>query len=491
MPVRRSLQTLAVLAAGLLAAGATRAGEAPCRVAGLPHEVRCGQLPRPLDPAAPQGAQIDLHYVVIPAKARHKRPDSVVLLAGGPGQSAIDLAPQAMGLFARLNNRRDIVLVDQRGTGRSAPLRCPDPPQGSFSEEADAELQVQQLMRCRETLAQQAPWRTAAGLRFFTTVIASQDLEAVRQALGAPQLNLVGGSYGTRAALDYLRQFPQRVRRSVLDGVAPPDMALPASMSRDGQAAFDALLKACEAEAACAQRHPQLRAQWGALLASLPKRVTLADPRTGQTSTQTLTRSSLLAAVRGPLYAPALAAALPVAIEQAAQGRLEALAGLNAMLASRRGGELYAGMHFSVICAEDLPRLPTSTDAPGRDFGDHTARLYQRVCETWPRGEVPEAFYTLPTAPSPVLLLSGGIDPVTPPRHGERVAKALGAKARHVVVPNAGHGVMGLPCMREVLHRFIEADEDAAALQVEAGCAAQMPRPPAFVPMQPASGGSR
>jgi acetyl esterase/lipase len=102
---------------------------------------------------------------------------------------------------------------------------------------------------------------------------------------------------------------------------------------------------------------------------------------------------------------------------------------------------------------------------------------------------VPAAFYTVPGAAPPALVLSGGADPVTPPRHGERVARALGAKARHVVVPGAGHGVMALPCMRDVLFYFIDAADEGAALRVQADCAAALPRPPAFMPLAPRAGG--
>jgi pimeloyl-ACP methyl ester carboxylesterase len=144
-------------------------------------------------------------------------------------------------------------------------------------------------------------------------------------------------------------------------------------------------------------------------------------------------------------------------------------------------------MHFSVICAEDMPRMAQSQDKPGTDFGNGFAELYTRICASWPRGSVPAEFYRVPTLAAPTLVLSGGADPVTPPRHGERIAKALGASARHVVVPQAGHGVMALPCVRDVLFRFIDADTDAAAQQVDAGCAAAIPRPAAFVPLAAAA----
>jgi pimeloyl-ACP methyl ester carboxylesterase len=284
-------------------------------------------------------------------------------------------------------------------------------------------------------------------------------------------------------ALEYQRQFPKAVRRSVIDGVAPPDMALPASFSLDNQAAFDALLAACTAEPACARDHPDLHRRFAALLQSLPRTVKAPHPLSGRAEEFVLTRDMLLGAVRSALYAPALAAALPEAIDTASRGEFAGLVGLNATFTSRKAMRLATGMHLSVVCAEDVPRLRFNGDKPGADFGLEFARFYERLCSAWPRGEVPAAFYSVVTAPAPVLALSGGIDPATPPRHGERVVRALGPMARHVVVANAGHGVLGIGCVRDVVFRFIDASEDRDALAVDAACAATVPRPPAFRPV--------
>ena len=465
---------------------------APCRVPGLAYEVRCGVVRRPLDAARPTGPQLDIHFMVVPAVARRRLPDPVFLLAGGPGQSAIALAPAVLPLFARLNNRRDIVFVDQRGTGRSAPLACEDRRHAPLAEPADLAAQVVQLRQCLTRLSTTAPLTSASDLRFFTTTLAIQDLNAVRARLGAERINLVGASYGTRAALEYARQFPDRLRRSVLDGVAPPDMALAVSGGIDTQAAFDAMLINCERSPACRRAHPTLRADWRALLAGLPKPVSAIHPLSGQRESFTLDADRVLGAVRGPLYAPSLAAGLPQAIGEAAQGRYEALLGLAYALASRRGGTVAMGLHFSVLCVEDGPRLgpdrpaeasgasPVSLTAP---FVDHAAQIYQRACAFWPRGSVPEAFYEMPVASTATLLLSGGLDPATPPRHADRVAQALGPKARQLTVANAGHGLMGIGCVRDVMFRFIDAADDAAALAVDASCVADIPRPPAFRPV--------
>ena len=479
LPKRAGWVLVLALATTLPLQAASNAAEAPtaCRLRGIEHEALCGSVQRPLDAAQPQGVQINVNYAVLPALARNKRPDPVFFFAGGPGQSAIEIAPQVAAMLARFANRRDIVLIDQRGTGRSAPLLCDvDDPSLPLTELFSIERQRERVAACLVRL-KALPY---GDLRFFTTTLAVQDADAVRVALGAERINVVGASYGTRAALEYQRLYPQRVRRTVIDGVAPADMVLPAAVSTDNQAALDALFTACEADKACASREPQLRERWRAWLASLPRTVSLRHPLTDRSERLTLTRETLLALVRGPLYAPTLSAALPAAIGQATQGRLDALAALAQALGGRRGVRMAAGMHFSVVCAEDFPRLEATTDKPGSDFGDSFATLYRETCAAWPRGAVEPSFYALSAAQSATLVLSGGIDPVTPPRHGERVAKALGAKARHVVVANAGHGVMGLGCMRDVLFRFVDAPTDDDALKVETGCAAAIPRPPMF-----------
>lgn len=463
-------------------AAVTGQGTHPCRIEGLPNELQCGVIKRPLDPAHPEGVQIDVHYLLVPAMARNKQPDPVLVLAGGPGQSAIGVAAAVLPRLTRLNYRRDIVFIDQRGTGKSAPLQCEDDSKLPVAQMLEPDAQLRRLEQCRVAL-ERLPY---GDLRFFTTTIAMQDFEAVRQQLNVPQWNLIGASYGTRAALEYLRQFPGQVRRTVLDGVAPPDMVLPASFSTDGQAALDASLSACEQETACAAQYPQLRQQWASLLQSLPRQVSVIHPVSGLPERFVLTRELLLRSVRTPLYVPALAAALPVAIDAASQGRFEGLLGLGGAVGTRKGMRVAMGMHFSVVCAEDAPRLGDAADKPGADFGSADASFYARACQNWSKGTVPPDFYRVGATHSPVLLLSGGADPATPPRHATRVAQLLGAHnaslVQHIVVPQAGHGVVSVGCMNEVLFRFIDAKLNSAALPQDASCATKIPRASAFIP---------
>ena len=484
---RLARRLLVALAAGAVpgAVSAAPATEAlqlhTCRLAGLDHDAQCGVLKRPLDPARPQGTQIDLHVVVIPALARQKLPDPILFFAGGPGQSAVGLAGTIERLSSRLGARRDLVLIDQRGTGHSAPLQCDvPPPDEALARALDRARLVAGLDACRAAL-QKLPW---GDLRFYTTTIAMADADAVRAALGAEQVDLLGISYGTRAALEYLRAYPQHVRRVVIDGVAPPDMVLPESDDVDAQAAMQALFRDCAAEKACARAHPALAQSWQALLASLPKAVDVADPVTGQPRHFTLTADALRNVVHSPLYTPSLGAMLPHAIEEAAAGRFGPLLALSSSTGARPT-DLSEGQHFSVICAEDAPRMAPAS-GPASDEG--AQGLYRAVCAHWPRGDVPVAFYTIPTSAVPVLLLSGGLDPVTPPRHAERVARALGPKARSVVVANNGHNVTAIACMRDAVFHFVNAPTEAEAQAVDMSCAAKVPRPPAFQPPLPARG---
>lgn len=511
------LVAAALLASSAAWAPAARAADAPapllnwtaCRLPGLEQAARCAVLRRPLDPARPGGPQFDLHLALLPAISRAKAPDPVVFLAGGPGQSAIDLASVIVARHGRLQQRRDLLLVDQRGTGRSAPLLCPDDqPRAGLMPLAEAmaigeDQRRQRLAACRSAL-QALPH---GDLRFYTTPLATADLEAVRTALGVEKLNLIGASYGTRAGLDYLRQHPQHVRRAVLDGLAPPDMRLHDSAARDNQAALDAVLAACAADTqavaglpGCARRHPDLAARLQALRARLPIATTLPHPVSGRLERVTLQADQLSAWLRAPLYAPSLAAGLPAAIDAAAQppGR-EDFAPLLALASSLMGGgspPLATGMHLSVLCAEDLGPAAPAVDASDRQaqtdaanaFGSSFSRLYQQACADWPRGSVPAEFYRLPAAPVPVWLLSGSDDPVTPPRHGERVRQALGPQARHLVVTGAGHGVLALGCVRDAAQRFITAADDGTALaatdaQGLKDCVGRHRRPPAYRPI--------
>ncbi len=447
----------------------------PCRIKGVPREVRCGKVQMPENPDTPTGRVIDIHFAVVPALAKRAAPDPVFVFAGGPGQSAIDIAPQVLASQALLNARRDVVFVDQRGTGRSNRLSCTPPePTAPLSESLDNAVHLARLDTCIQKLIAQGN-----DTRQYATWIAVRDIDTVRAALGLEQINLWASSYGTRAALEYLRQFPTRVRAAVLDGVVPPEVVLPQSFAQDNEAALDHLIEQCANEPRCNSRYPHLDKLIDRLLAQADAgtlRYTITHPLTGRREDVSFDRSALMASLRAPLYMPVLAAALPHALTRAAAGDANALVALTQALAGPTGDSIAEVMHFAVICAEDLPRLDAlSPDTPTR-FAHTLEGLYRRVCPKVPVRPVPKEFLVLSDAPAPVLLLSGGADPATPPRHGEAVRSQL-KNAQHRIAPHLSHGVAHQGCAPELIHRFIrQAHFDG----IDGSCLDKLPAPTFF-----------
>jgi pimeloyl-ACP methyl ester carboxylesterase len=447
-----------------------------CRIPGVDREVRCGMVSMPEDPDQPQGRTIEIRFAVVPAVARNKQPDPVFVLAGGPGQAATRTARQMMAVLNEVNARRDIVFIDQRGTGGSHPLEC-KVEETSISATFEQSQQIERLAACLEELR--------GDLRQYATWIAVRDFDAVRSRLGAEQVNLWSGSYGTRAALEYMRQYPQRVRSAVLDGVAPPDMVLPVSFALDADAALSALVDACARDERCHRRYPDITQRIEDLLAKADRGVEarVPHPLTGLPEPIRIDRRVLSSLLRVPLYSPQLSAVLPHALAQAAEGDFTPLVALSAAVAGGINENFAAGMHFAVVCAEDMPRVDAAQRAQvaATRFGHAFLDVYERACKGVPSRPVPPGFYEIPTSRTPVLVLSGGLDPATPPRHGARVAEQLG-NTRHIVAPYLGHIVSTSGCAPAQMARFIR---DAAFDRVDAACLTRLPAATFFEPIDP------
>jgi pimeloyl-ACP methyl ester carboxylesterase len=444
-----------------------------CRVDGFAQEVQCGEIRRALDPDQPQGKQIEVHFIVLKAQDKNKAPDPVFLLAGGPGQSAISVASYIQVVIEKLQRRHDLVFVDQRGTGKSAPLECPD--HGDLQGIGVADYGVRQILACKNQL-EKLPY---GDLRFFTTTIAMHDLDAVRELLHYPQIDLIGVSYGTRAALEYQRLFPDHVHRTVLDGVVQPEQMFG---DVDMQKALNKVFADCSTDSRCHQAYPDLRADWKKLLAGLPQNAVIIHPRLGTVIKANVAREDVLSWVSKVVYSPVSTAALPHAIEQAILNNFNPLLALAGGGSLPGPGDIAMGMHFSTVCAEEYSRMTMQSPPDADDdFAGMHNQEYIKVCKEWPIGKVPPDFYTTPVSKTPVLLLSGGIDPVTPPWHADKVAAALGTSARHIVLDNAGHGVLQQPCLTDVVASFINAKTDAQAIAVDASCVKQIPRPLVWV----------
>jgi pimeloyl-ACP methyl ester carboxylesterase len=451
----------------------------PCTLAaiGMPVTVSalCGTLAVPEDRAQPGGRSITLAVAIVPSRSKQPKPDPVFMLAGGPGQSAREGFPSLAGAFRELLREREVVLVDQRGTGGSNPIDC-RPPGGAealesadFSDPAGARRFA---AACLEGLE--------ADPRFYTTSDAVLDLEAVRAALGAERVNLVGISYGTRVALEYLRREPGRVRTVVLDGVVPPELALGSEHARNLESALDRHFASCEADAACRGQFGSPRGRLDALLAELresPQQVRYRDPLTDATREDELTAASVAGVVRLYAYAPQLAAMLPRSLAEAAAGRPEVLMAQSRMIESLIGEQIALGSQLSVSCAEDADRLRVDPADSGTLMGTEFVEAVLAQCEVWPRGRRPADFNAPVKSDRPVLLLSGELDPVTPPRYGEAVVQHL-PNGRHLVARGQGHNVMAAGCLPRLMGRFV-ATADARAL--DAACLEQLAPPPPFL----------
>ena len=473
---------LLTLVLALPLAAAEQAGPSleACRLKGIARELRCGRIEVPENPDAASGRRITVHFAVQPAVARDKLPDPLFVFAGGPGQSAMRVAGSLQPLLASLNARRDLVFIDQRGTGRSNPLACRPPGRAApLAESLDSERQIAQLVDCLRRL------RRDSDLAQYATWIAARDVEAVRAALGYVRINLWGASYGTRAALEYLRQFPDRVRAAVLDGMAPASMQLPASFAVDAEHALAAQIAACEAAADCRARYPGLSSSVERLLREADNgiHIKVPHPLSGEPQGGRLDRATLANLLRAPLYAPTLAAVLPYTLAQAAGGDYAPLVALSTAVSGSVAEDFAEGMHFAVICAEDMPRVDAAAVAASAAtrFGTGVLDMYRRVCREVPVRPPAAGFFETPPATAPVLLLSGGVDPATPPRHAQAVAAAL-PNSRHLVAPALGHGVSMQGCATELVQRFIrQANFDA----IDGGCLEKLPAPRFFQPPRP------
>ena len=430
-------------------------------------DAQCGTLTVPEDRANPNGRQIDLHIAVIPAISRSPEPDPVFLLAGGPGQSAIEAFPGTFTLLFNVHQDRDIVLVDQRGTGKSNPLRCIDPEVEVMTDEEALVI----LKECPKSLD--------ADVRFYTTEIAMTDLDEVRAALGYDTINVYGASYGTRAALTYLRMYSEHVRTVTLDSVVDPSFVMFMDAAEDGQEALDQFFARCEADEACAQTFPNLRSEFDGLVARLaesPAEIVIPHPLTNKPTDVEVTDTFITSMVFNILYVPDLVAALPLGIHQAyAEENYIPLISQAFMV----NAGLYDGMFYAVTCTEDAPLINADEAAQKSQdsvFGDRT-EVFAEVCESWQKGQVSPEFREPVVSDVPVLILSGEADPITPPSHAEKVAESL-SNDLHLIFANMGHGNMAGVCGSDIFTAFIKSGTLSG---LETDCVDAVVPPPFFV----------
>ena len=444
----------------------------PCRVPGQEREVLCATYPVWENRATKQGRKIGLHIVILPALGPDKQPDPVFELGGGPGEGITEVAAFYPD---HARQKRDVVLVDQRGTGRSNPLDCTlygEPV--DFRRAAADNFPVAEVRKCREELEK------VADLGQYTTSAFADDLNEVRVWLGYDKINLVGGSYGTRMAQVYLRRHPETVRSVLLIAVAPTDLFLPLRHAYSGQRALDLLLAECAGQPACRAAFPDPKADLRAIRERVEKgvAVTVTNTRTGEKQEVRPHWGLVAEGIRFLMYGQG-GGSLPLQIQKAARGDL---APLVQMAIERRlllDEVLATGLLFSVTCAEDLPYITEEMirkETAGTLLGDYRIRQQKAVCEAWPRGQVPADVHDLVRSDVPVLLISGERDPVTPPEYADHARTHL-TNSLHVMVPRGSHGGAG-----ECTDRLIEQFTERASVEgLDPSCAATHYGPTAFM----------
>jgi pimeloyl-ACP methyl ester carboxylesterase len=438
---------------------------------------RCGTLRVPIDREHPKEGFVDLKIAVVPALNRRSTGAPLFLLAGGPGQSAMQVYVALSSAFARINRNHAIVLLDQRGTGYSNQQSCVYPE--DWQEPADPMPALRKATV--DCLAKLGPH-----VRFYTTGVAIRDLDDVRASLGFDQIDLYGGSYGTRVAELYMRRHPAHVHAVILDGVTYPQQAIGAETPQDAERGLNLIVARCLQAPDCAGTYPELQDDLKSLLRQFgPQKilVTIDDPNSGLPLEIEFNRRILNAALRLLSYSSMQASLMPALIHEAAHGKLRPLAAQSVMNVRQISDQLANGMQYSVICSEDEPffaaanidRAALAKTYQGLDMMD---ALYE-ICKLWPRGPVDADLHAPLHSDIPTLLLSGEADPVTPPLDAERAAEGL-TRHRHLILKGEGHGQLATGCMPVIAADFLD---NAAPDKLDASCLDRHTPEPFFLSM--------
>lgn len=465
--------TRILAAAGLVLLGSPTPAAEPlvledCRISAGPAypgiSARCGIFLQPENPAVPDGKMLALHVAVVPALSLEPAPDPLVPIAGGPGQASSEFYAATAQAFELIRRDRDIVLLDQRGTGDSAPMDC-----AIDDDIVGGRMTTEQTRVATEACIDALPHDP----RYFTTSVAVRDLEALRIALGYSQFNLYGISYGTRVAQHFARRFPDATRSVILDGVIPPQMALGPGIATEAQDALDSIFSRCAETAACEARFPDIATRFKALkisLAATDAVVIVPHPGTGALETVTFGADELAGAIRMLSYHPSTVALIPFLIDEATNDRFEPLAAQHLMILEALSNALSIGMHNAVVCTEDAPFFAgeaiSAEDLAATYIGPLIVDALETICSVWPLGLLDEGFKMPLKTDTPVLLLSGDADPITPPGFAEIAAVEM-TNAKLLVGKQQGHGQATRGCMPEIMADFVAT---ASVVDLDTGC---------------------
>ncbi len=417
----------------------------------LTAEARCGSLEVPENPADPQGRTISLKIAVAPATGSATEPDPVFFFAGGPGQAATETWVMLRSALRQIRKKRDIVMIDQRGTGSSNKLACESDLEEDLNQQIDLDLLRSETEKCLAALN--------GDPRLYTTTIAMGDYNRVRIAMGYDKINLMGVSYGTRAAQVYLRLFPASVRSVTLDSVVPMQLALGQEHAPMLDHSVQTVFADCARDETCNSLFPRHAQELNALFMQLrdePQQITITNPVSGKPQGMYLSADTLAVAVRFLSYSSETQALIPLLVHEAlTTGDLSRLASQAILVMSGLNEMLSRGMELSVLCSEDFPFIDFSADYSVTLMGNLFLQIIDLQCKVWPRGEVPDGFHEPVVSDLPVLLMSGERDPVTPPLYAKRTAETF-SNSLNLIARGQAHSVMKHSCLLGITTDFIE-----------------------------------
>ncbi len=477
--------------------------EAPCpfdlpQGLGEGEDVECGYLVVPEDRADPGGPTVRLAVAIFRHPDGSPEPDPIIYLEGGPGGSRLELMALSFDRIVEpmFAGQRDIIVFDQRGVGVSEPaLDCPALIELSvelLDNEVDGQeltdpeiydLTLETLLACEEDL------KGIADLSAYNTVANAADVNDLRLALGYDQVNLWGLSYGTRLALEVMRNHSEGLRSVVLDSTYPPDVDLYVEAPANADRAFDLLFESCAADEACNAAYPNLRTVFFDTvdrLNSTPAAFQVTDPLARETYDAVMNGDSLIGILFQFLYESEVIPSLPRILYAASQDDFDLVALILGSLIAVRDA-VSDGMQFSVQCQEevafsslekleaalaDYPELASFFQyaSPGRFSFD--------ACAEWDVAQASASANEPVTSDIPTLILAGEYDPITPPAWGQRVADTL-ENGHLFLYPGVGHGASIVAgCPQEMLLGFLENPSTAP----DDACIAEMNWPAFVVP---------
>lgn len=458
----------------LLAACASTPEVAPvpqtevCPEHDIAGDVRCLVVRVPEDRVRPRGRQIDLEVMVLAARARGLGLDPLVVVPGGPGQSATrsrNVRRYFAEAFDGVRERRDVVLIAPRGTAGSNELAL-EPPNDLMFASLDTVIPPEWARAGRERL------ETEFDLTQYTTENIVEDIEATRRALGYERLNFYGTSYGTRVVQRYAVRFRHRVRSIILKSPIPMNVPLPLTYTPGAQQSLSTAMTRCAAEPACARAHPNLAARFDALMERLrrePAHATLSHPVTQEVIDVAVTDTVFGYLLRNVLMSASGVRTAIELIELGDRGEFEQAAALLSALRRGYARDLAGGMALSVIASEDAPFVSErdlSEDAQSGFLRGAVARGMMAAVRGWPAARAPRDLREPLRGDVPTLLIAGAFDPATPPDFAYAIAAGL-SRARVVVFPGGSHSAENFDGLNEIMTRFVEV-ADASRLDLSA-----------------------